>query len=206
MTDGRFTATEGLVQAAVSVYKGDSARVMLDREVGPYFINTRAKSTVQKLYSDPLEAAVSKASAAPGKPRTPFGMKCDVLALDADGHLVALEVKPGSVPTLAWVAAQATMYARVLQHWIDHDPQWAQIITDVFRQREKLGLIPDGFTRPSLKRKVVPAVAFQRIASDKYIERMLAVQEALLRTPAGDPGLKFYEVSLPGRLDEHKPS
>jgi hypothetical protein len=121
VTNGRYVRTEGIVQSAVSGHLGGASRVVLDREVGPYFRDTPGKLWVQQLYSEPLAAAIAKREPAPGAPRTPFGMECDALAIDTAGHLVAIEIKPGSVGSLAWVAAQATMYSKVLQHWVDRE-------------------------------------------------------------------------------------
>lgn len=206
MTDGKLTATEGLVQAAVSVYIGDSTRVMLDREVIPYFEDTGARNSILSSYSTPLAEALASSKPVPGKPPTNFGARCDVLALRDDGCLVAIEVKPGSVASLSWVPAQATMYARVLQHWIDTDTkEWAKTIKRSFEQRQILGLVPAGFKMPKLQPRVVPAVAFQRIASAEYIDRMFKVHHALQTSAAGHPDIQFFEVSLSGRLDERKP-
>ncbi len=131
-------------------------------------------------------------------------MECDALAIDAAGHLVAIEIKPGSVSSLAWVAAQATMHAKVLLHWVDHDPLWKAIIAKSFAQREAVGLVPPAFALPELQPKVVPAVAFQRVASEKYVKQMYDVQDALLAEKVGDPALVFYAVAPSGRLDKHQ--
>lgn len=203
----RMTVTEGLVQAAVSAYRGAPTRAVLDREVGPSFVNSAEKKQVRDLYSDPLVEALQVATPAPGKVPPRFGMKCDALAVDNGGRLVAIEIKPGNVGSLAWVPAQATMYARVLQHWIEHDREaWKDIINQSFSQRAALGLTPPEFQLPALTGEVVPAVAFQRIASAVYVRRMLDVQEALLEAGVGDDRLRFYEVSLTGRLDEYQPT
>jgi hypothetical protein len=202
--EGRYITTEGIVQAAVSGYLGGAERVVLDREVGPYFRDTPTKQAVHKRYSDPLETAIDRRKPAPGTPPTRFGMECDVLAIDAAGHLVAIEIKPGSVSSLAWVAAQATMHANVLQHWISHDNRWVEIIENSFSQRKALGLVPPAFQLPELQPTVVPAVAFQRVASPVYVQRMYEVQDALLTEGVGDPALTFYAVAPSGRLDQHQ--
>lgn len=204
-TAGPLAATEGLVQAAVSVYRGGGERVTLDREVTPSYKDTATRSRVSSHYSNRLAEAL-RDSPVPGKPPTKFGSYCDVLAIRADGCLAAIEVKPGNVAGLSWVAAQATMYADVLQCWIDHDDEWEQIISRSFEQRQRLGLVPAGFELPKLQRKVVPAVAFQRIASEVYIERMFKVHAMLQDKGIGHPELQFFEVSLSGRLDERVPS
>ena len=203
VTDGRYVRTEGIVQSAVSGHLGDASRVVLDREVGPYFRDTPGKLSVQQLYSEPLATAIAKRQPAPGAPRTPFGMECDALAIDTAGHLVAIEIKPGSVGSLAWVAAQATMYSKVLQHWVDRDPLWREIIKKSYLQRKALGLVPPAFVLPELQQRVVPAVAFQRVASEKYVGQMYDVHAALLAEGVGDPELTFYSVAPSGRLDEH---
>lgn len=207
----RLVATEGLVQAAVTNYAEGGERVVLDREVTPHFRDTATKETIRQLYSAELVQALASVPGVKGRPPVRFGMKCDLLAVDADGRLLAIEVKPGSVGSLAWVAAQATMYAKVLQHWIDESearppsdrwPSWRDIVTTSFEQRKLLGLTPAGFSLPALQPEVIPAVAYQRIAHPTYLDRMRAVQTALLNAGVGDPRLKFYEVSLSGRLDE----
>ena len=202
--DGRFITTEGILQAAVSGYLGGAARVILDREVCPRFRDAETKRTIQDLYSDQLCKAIANRQPAPGAPPKRYGMECDALAIDAAGHLVAIEIKPGSAGTLAWAAAQATMYAKVLQHWVDKDPTWRSTIEKSFVQRRALGLVPPAFTLPGLKPAVVPAVAFQRVVAASYVARMYDVQDALLAEKVGDPALTFYTVAPSGRLDHHQ--
>lgn len=204
VTDGRYVKTEGIVQAAVAGHFGDPSRVVIDREALPYFRDTATKNEVHGSYNDPLVEALERRRPAPGVPPARFGMECDALAVDAAGHLVAIEIKPGSVASLAWVAAQATMYARVLQHWVDHDQTWRDTITKMFAQRRSLGLVPPDFKLPTLQPQVVPAVAFQRVAAPVFIERMYDVQDSLLQEKVGDPQLRFYAVAPSGRLDPHR--
>lgn len=203
VTDGRYVKTEGIVQASVSGHFLDQSRVVIDREALPYFRDTATKTEVHATYNDPLVEALERRRPAPGAPPARFGMECDALAVDAAGHLVAIEIKPGSVASLAWVSAQATMYARILQHWVDNDQTWRSTITKMFAQRQALGLVPPDFQLPTLQPRVVPAVAFQRVASPVFIQRMYDVQDALLDEQVGDPELAFYAVAPSGRLDPH---
>lgn len=203
VTGGRFVKSEGIVQASVSGYLGDTRRAVIDREVQPYFRNTDTLNQIHGPYNAALVETLAKATSVPGKAPTRFGMKCDALAVDGEGHLIALEIKPGSVSSLAWVSAQATMYARILQHWIDNDSTWSDTIRRVFEQRQALGLTPTGFNLPNLQPKVRPAVAFQRVASPEYLQRMYAVQEVLVQAGVGDRDLTFYAVAPSGRLDPH---
>jgi len=197
---GSLTSKEGPVQAAVSVFKGDPSRVMLDREVIPGFVDDPTRKRVISGFSDQLAASVAKAGI-PGRPPTRFGPKCDVLALRNDGQLEAIEVKPENVSSLAWVPAQATMYATLLNFWIQADPNWEETIRRTYQQRQELGLVPAQFREPStILPRVVPAVAFQRTASGPYVDRMFAVQNHLVREGVGDPDLTFYRASLSGRL------
>jgi len=203
VTNGRYVKTEGIVQASVSGHFGDQSRVVIDREVAPSFRDTPTKDGIHALYNAKLVEALARRRPVPGVPPARFGMECDALAIDTAGHLLAIEIKPGSVSSLAWVAAQATMYARVLQHWVDHDPTWRPTITKMYAQRQALGLVPTGFKLPDLQQRVLPAVAFQRVASPAFIQRMYAVQDVLLDEKVGDPELTFYAVAPSGRLDPH---
>ena len=188
------------MQAAVSVFKGDDTRVMLDREVIPGFVDDPTRKRVIAGFSAELAAAVV-AAGLPGRPPASFGPKCDLLALHMDGYLEAIEVKPQNVSSLAWVPAQATMYSKLLAFWIDNDPDWEDTIQRIFNQRQILGLIPPGFSMPAhLRPRVVPAVAFQRTASGPYVDRMFQVQDHLVQVGVGDPELTFYRASLSGRL------
>lgn len=198
----RLIATEGAVQAAASVYRADPARAMLDREVTPSFHDKPAKKAIIEGLYAPLVNALASGAPVMGKPPTTLGAYCDLLAVDATGQLVAIEIKPGKASSLKWVPAQATMYAKVLQAWIDDDPDWAEVITGSFAQRKALGLTPAHFTLPTLQRKVVPAVAYQRIASEKLIQQMYDVQDHLVACGVGDPEMTFYTVSISGRLDQ----
>ncbi|MFW5469508.1 hypothetical protein ACOCJ4_05615 [Knoellia sp. CPCC 206435] len=199
---GSLTSKEGPVQAAVSVFKGDAARVMLDREVIPSFIDDPTRKRVIRGFSDSLAASVAQAGV-PGTAPTKFGPKCDVLAIHHDGYLEAIEVKPQNVSSLAWVPAQATMYAKLLEYWIGVDSTWAETIRRTFQQRQELGLVSTDFSMPSrLEPRVVPAVAFQRTASGPYVDRMFKVQEHLVVDGVGDPGLRLYRASISGRLTQ----
>jgi hypothetical protein len=204
LTHGR---TEGAVQAAVSAFS-DGTRVMLDREVTPHFLNTDVKKSVLGPISKRLSDALARTKPVPGKPPASFGAECDLLALDRDGRLLAVEVKP-SVSSLVWTPAQATMYARVLRAWVADDeadtPGWRAVVTGMLDQRRQLGLTPRfSVTLPAVP-DVVPVIAFQRGASSKLVARLWQVQQALLDEKVGDPTLEVYQVSLSGRLDQVKP-
>jgi hypothetical protein len=199
--------TEGAVQAAASAF-GGGARVMLDREVTPHFLNAPLKNSVLTPISKGLADALARTKPIPGKPPTWFGAECDLLALDREGRLLAIEVKP-SVSSLVWTPAQATMYARVLKAWADDDsgdtPGWRAVVTGMLEQRRQLGLVPRFTTELPDQPVVVPVIAVQRGANSKLISRLWKVQQALLNEGVGDPSLEVYQVSLSGRLDPLQP-
>jgi hypothetical protein len=199
--------TEGAVQAAASAFS-DGTRVMLDREVTPHFLDTPVKQSVLGPISQALAGALARAKPIPGKPPISFGAECDLLALDRDGRLLAVEVKP-SVSSLVWTPAQATMYARVMQAWVDDDradsPGWRAVVLGMLHQRRQLGLAPRLIADLPEQPVVVPVIAVQRGANQELISRLWKVQQALLDEGVGDPSLEVYEVSLSGRLDRIRP-
>ena len=137
----------------------------------------------------------------PGPRPASFGGKCDLLALDSSGSLLAVEVKPRGVPTIVWAPAQAIVYARLLHLWTRHDPQASEIIAGMITQREELGLLTSRTPRPSAQPAVLPVVAVQRGMSSKHRERMLAVRDHLTRQGIGEAAsLQIFEVTLAGRL------
>ncbi|GAB3862606.1 hypothetical protein GCM10028801_28410 [Nocardioides maradonensis] len=201
---GKYVKTEGIVQAAVSGYLGDHVRAVIDREVMPSFRDTATKTRIHQECSNPLAQALTEADLGFGAPPSSFGMETDALAVDQDGRLIAIEIKPGNVSSLAWVPAQATMYAQVLQRWVDEDKNhWKQIIEKTLEQRRRIGLAAPHFKAKDLQPRVVPAVAFQRVANQTFIDRMHQVQDALVHAGVGDPELEFYSVAPSGRLDAH---
>jgi hypothetical protein len=101
---------------------------MLDREVLLHFRDTPTKNRVMHSVSADLLGALQTAPV-PGPRPASFGGKCDLLAIDSSGRLLAVEVKPKGVPTIVWAPAQAIVYARLLHLWTRHDPDAAQILS-----------------------------------------------------------------------------
>ena len=200
----KHASKEGSVQAATSSFATED-RVVLDREVTPHFRNTAVKSRVLDACRRRLLEALARRPPVPGKIPQSFGAECDLLALDASGRLLAVEVKPSTGSSIAWSPAQATMYARVLEAWVaddsDASPGWRAVIQGMYEQRRRLGLIPELALRLPDKPRVVPVVALQRGVTPVHIDRLWAIQRALLAEGEGDPELTVYEVSLSGRLD-----
>lgn len=130
--------TEGAVQAAVSKSQ-DTSWLMLDREVVTSFRDQATKQRILTSCYEPIVAALP--SDIPGATPKKFGPECDLLALRPEtGQLVAVEVKPYDGAGIAWVAAQATMYARLLNAWIAADDRAEDIVRGTAAQRQQLGL------------------------------------------------------------------
>jgi hypothetical protein len=110
--------TEGAVQSVVSNQKGKEWAV-LDREVTASYRDSSYKRQVMADAMKPILAvdAHLREIAAP-LPKAPvsLGGECDLLAVDTKGRLLAIEVKPASGGAIAWVPAQAAMYASLLQY------------------------------------------------------------------------------------------
>lgn len=200
----KHASQEGAVQAAASVFSS-SERIMVDREVALHFRDTPTKSRIFREETGPFLDAVQNVDGVPGAPPSSFGGECDLLALDARGRLLAVEVKPRGTGSIVWSTAQATVYARLLDRWVRTAPAGTdtpvQVLRGMLDQRTRLGLAPPGRPDVADAPVVVPVVAIQRGANDKYLERMRAVQAALVQRGCGDPALEVYEVSMAGRLD-----
>ena len=136
----------------------------------------------------------------PGAPPASYGGKCDLLAIDSGGRLLAVEVKPKGVPTIVWAPAQAIVYARLLRLWTRHDPDAAEILSGMLSQRRDLRLAtgnPPVLSQP----EVVPVLAVQRGLSREHRNRLTTVRDHLAGQGIEDATrLKIYEVTLAGRL------
>ena len=192
--------TEGAVQAAVGAYRTRS-RLVLDREVTPSFRDAGTKKDILGQCLTPILDALTAADLGlKGQPKS-VGSECDALALDEQGRVLAIEIKPLSGGSIPWVPAQALMYARVLQRWVDEDPERARrVLTEMAAQRRALGLAPEWKVDLPARPVVVPVVAVQRGASPEAIRRMIAVRDALHASAMGGPGIELLEVSLIGEL------
>ena len=98
------------------------------------------------------------------------------------------------------------MYARVLRAWVTCDQEWREVIDGMYDQRRKLGLASNLDRQRAEDPVVVPVVALQRGVERMSLNRLWAVQAALLAEGVGEPQLEVYEVSLSGRLSPIQPS
>lgn len=194
---------EGAVQAAVSSY-ASSSRVVIDREVTPSFAHRAEKVAFLKACRQPILEALAGADLGFGGVPKKLGNECDAIAVDHLGRLLAIEVKPHGVGSVAFVAAQALMYARILRSWVASSPSPSEheplaVLQGMVAQRQQVGLI-DHALEVADPVRIVPVVALQRGSSPEMVRRMLAVRGALSGVdPTLDP-IEIYEVSLLGDL------
>ncbi|GIG19292.1 hypothetical protein Cch01nite_00160 [Cellulomonas chitinilytica] len=199
--------TEGAVQSVVSRSEsGDWA--VLDREVIPSFVDTAYKRSVLDECMAPMTDAAWAAAESLDRPPASLGAECDLLAVDADGRLLAIEVKPLGAGTIAWVPAQATMYARVLQRWIDVDGETAldgaaprQVIAGMLAQRQSLGQVVGFSVALPDDLRVTPVVVLQKGAPPVQKDKMRRVRDALARRDLQVPQVELYEVSILGDFE-----
>jgi hypothetical protein len=191
--------TEGAVQAAVSGSRGRSI-FMLDREVTPSFRDRPLKTKILTGLSRGIVDALPRDLGA-GRVPGHFGSECDLLGIDETGRLLAIEVKPYTGGSIAWVAAQATMYARILTEWVRSDGQARNHLDRMVEQRAQLLGQNQGVHRSAESLTVVPVVALQRGASDKALQRMLDVRDCLGKTDLGVPPTEVLQVSITGDLE-----
>lgn len=196
--------TEGAVQAAVSGFSS-AKRVMLDREMVFAFRDAVLKKEMMTELSRDLVSAAAAMRGIPGAPKTSFGGRCDVLALDDRGRLLAVEVKPKNTGTIVWAGLQATMYARLLRRWLEEPvhanwPSPQEVLTGLLEQRRALNPRLRGPDRVSETPEVVPVVALQRGANQTYLDRLLSVQEQAHARGVVEPSLEIHLVSITGAL------
>ena len=202
---------EGAVQAAVAAHRSRE-RIVLDREVTPSFRDTAFKKQFMEECQRPILDALAKADLGFGGVPTKLGNECDALAVDQAGRVLAVEVKPLGVGSIAWVAAQAVMYARILQRWIDHDGTGRPTDPPTSCGACWPSATPYGWRLRSRSRfprqlRVTPVVALQRGASPEMVRRMLAVRDVLSAVDMGVEPVEIYEVNLIGEwipLDESR--
>lgn len=194
---------EGAVQAALTSHQTPHLAI-LDREVTPSFASKAAKKQFMEKCQAPILAALHGADLGFGGMPKSLGNECDALGIDETGVVLAIEVKPAGVGSVVWAPAQAAMYARLLQRWIDesaNDPDHAPVavLEGLLAQRAQLGLAR-GDAVLATPLRVAPVVVLQRGASPELIRRMVAVRDVLAGASLGVEPIRIYEVDLLGRL------
>ena len=110
--------------------------------------------------------------------RPRLGGECDLVAVDADGRLLAVEVKPRGAADIPWAPLQVIVYGRLLRRWMRNDPAGAGILNGIAVQRRALGLLTDEGPTIAADAAVVPFLAIQRGMKPVYRERLAAISRA----------------------------
>ena len=161
---------------------------MFDRETTPSFVDTGEKQAFLEACAAPIVEALKAADLGFAGVPDRLGNECDALAVDRSGRLLAIEVKPQGVGSVAYVAAQALMYARITRGWVDAvgHGEVVAVVNTMIDQRIDVGLASPGAPKLSGTVEVVPVVAIQRGSSPEMVRRMLAVRDVVASV---DPGL-----------------
>lgn len=196
---------EGRYQAALSRPQG-AGYALVDREVTLAWASQTEKSArIDELRAPLVEAQRALAAEHPWAVRmTAPGDKLDALAIDAEGRLLAIEVKPGTqTNSLGWTPIQVAMYVRLLRAWTEADPELArEVLEGMVGQRVVLGLTTTEVPRLRVPIEVVPVIAVGRpIRNPPEARKRFGIVRDALRAQ-GEPldGLRLWSVEKTGEL------
>ena len=180
--DGSYVK-EGMVQAAIGRFPSTGFTV-IDREAIVSFGSQPEKDARKS----ELAARWLGALYRPDPPRwwktrpTRLGDECDVLAVSAEGEILAIEVKPhtASDKDIAWSVLQAGMYADLFQRWADYAGGKAhEVLHGMAAQRKRIGLSSGTGIQLAAPIKVRPVVALDRRAKGSAKEKLAEVRAHL---------------------------
>ncbi|MDP9331868.1 MAG: hypothetical protein M3Q30_00955 [Actinomycetota bacterium] len=201
---------EGAVQSAISGF-ASSDMVVIDREACVTFSNQAEKKRVTGALARPLLSAVAPRRGAAAWWKTVparLGGECDAVAIDANGDVLAIEIKPaGATTTIRWAPLQVRHYTNLFTAWIKQTKDAGDVLKGMVDQREKLGLVrkrpptPPGATGIKKPITVRPVVAIGRLHSKAALAGLKEVQQRLVHAGLNDPPLEICSVTFAGRLD-----
>ncbi len=201
-----LTEREGAVHAALC--SGRARRYsVVNREATPWFVDQVTKNAIVASMVDPLVTALNAASEGlawwPGvrRPVRPFGTSLDILAVDDEARVLAIEAKPSNA--LAGITlgpAQVLLYAELFARWMAADTRAAQTLTAMHQQRVDLGLSRATARTVAADVPIVPVLAIGAgPRSPAVVDRLRSVAKALepLKWSRRVQPLEVWE------LDEH---
>jgi hypothetical protein len=177
----RFT-NEGAIQAMLCT-RASTLFSTIDREAVVGFENNAGRTAVYAGLQDPLHAACPPDPALKWFVPKRFGGELDLLAVDDDGRLLVVEVKPGSATAgITWAPLQAIFYAELFRAWSDQvGKAGADSLNAMLQQRVDLRLERDHGRRVEHPVRIVPVVAIGGTPkSPQAIPRLEKVRSALL--------------------------
>lgn len=176
----RWFGKEGVVQTAVTRLVHDGMTVF-DREAVPAFTDTPEKDRVMREEADLLTSGFTSDETWWTVPT--LGEECDAAALDRNGQLLAVEVKPASAgaKSIAFAPLQAAYYARLFSRWVENDPCHGANIDGLIAQRVRLGLSSDAGASAAQPLDVIPVVIIGGgLPSTEVLRRCRVVRSRLL--------------------------
>jgi hypothetical protein len=197
---------EGAVQAMLCANGGESYQV-IDREAVFGFRDTAERERVHTALRTPLLDALDVPTPEDWwRPPANLGGELDVLAVDARGRLLVMEVKPAHTLTgITWAPLQVTFYARLFRHWSEAvGEEAAEILNRMLRQRIAIGLEEESSISLSYPLEIVPVVAIQDpVAHPRALARLGVVQDRLLETGQGWDNLEVWLVRPSVAIKRH---
>lgn len=192
-------AVEGAVQSAATSFTRDGTAV-IDREFALQFRTRQVRQRLLQRWSDDLVALLIEAPVRRDSPPK-FGDRCDLVGINQEGELLAIEVKPRSMESIVWAPAQAIVYARMLKYWLTDDPAAPEILNHIAGARQELGLLGSRPQSIATASPVRPVLAIQRGTRPDILADMDRVI-AYLRDAGVEEAsaLEVRGVSMSGRL------
>jgi hypothetical protein len=197
---------EGAVQAMLCANGHESYRV-IDREAVFDFRDTRERERVHKELREPLlEALEAPRPEGWWRPPASLGGELDILAVDARGRLLVMEVKPAdSRAGITWAPLQVSFYARLFHHWSEAvGEESAEILNRMLGQRIAIGLEEQSSVSLSYPLTIVPVIAIQDPVHPQALARLNAVQAQLMKTGQGDGNLEVWLVRPSVAIKHHR--
>lgn len=185
----RYTDREGKVQTTMT--SGGSAEYWpVDREAQPHF----PSAPLQKTHLDSLAAPLLAALTATGRTdpwwpgvrdRGKFsatGPGLDLLAVDARGRLLAVEIKDATnLKGIVFGPIQVRVYAELISRWIAQDPAGAvSKLNHMLAIRRELGLVRDDAPKVTEEMRVVPVLAVGAGRRSPQLETRLRTTAAVI--------------------------
>lgn len=194
---------EGSVQSAISAFQSRRLTV-IDREAAVGFSTESEKTRVTRELTQPISDAIEPEAGDPdwwnGRPKS-FVEECDALAVDADGDLLAIVIKPANAATIPWAPPLVRLHRDVFARWASTTAKASEIINGMLYQRADLGLIPHGNPVCANPVRVRPVLAVQQGLGKTYKERLLEVNRRLENAPLGTAPVEIFVVDIVGRLE-----
>jgi hypothetical protein len=198
---------EGAVQAMLCANGGESYQV-IDREAVFGFRDTGERERVHEELREPLlEALQVRTPEAWWRRPASLGGELDILAVDARGRLLVVEVKPGdSLAGITWAPLQVSFYARLFQHWSEAvGEESAVILNRMLGQRIAIGLEKESTVSLSYPLDIVPVIVIgDPVVHPQALARLHAVQAQLLKARQGDDNLEVWLVGPNMAIKHHR--